>query len=58
MQYQGRLEPQTAAQRQGLGLVQACSKMENCSPDQPLASPGQLECNNMIDTCLSQSYLK
>ena len=58
MQYQGRPNPQSAAQGQGLRFVQACPKMENYSPDQPLASPGQLEHNNMIATSLYQSHLR
>lgn len=48
----------TLYQEQWLGLVQVFPKMENCSPDQSLANPDQLECNTMVTTCLSQSYLK
>ena len=58
MLYQARTESQTVAQEQWLGLVQVFPKMENCSPDQPLANPNQLECHTMVITCLSQSYLK
>lgn len=46
MQYQAKPEPQLKDK------VQACPKMENCDPDQPLTSPGQLEPNNMIAACL------
>ena len=42
MQYQAKPEDK----------VQACPKMENCDPDQPLTSPGQLEPNYMIAACL------